>query len=83
MVMELKDRSEKDKVKVLRRVAEDLEKPIRARREVNLSRINKYTKDGETVVVPGKVLGGGEIEHKITISAYKFSQYAIVKLKKS
>jgi large subunit ribosomal protein L18e len=68
---------------LLNRVAEDLSRPTRIRREVNLSRINNNTKDGEVIIVPGKVLGGGELDHKITISAFKFSGQALEKLGKS
>ena len=69
--------------KLLGRIATDLSRSTRTRREVNLSRLNKFTKENEIVVVPGKVLGGGEIEHKITISAFKFSTGALAKLEKS
>jgi len=33
------------------------------------------------VIVPGKVLGDGEMDHKITIAALSFSQQAREKLK--
>jgi large subunit ribosomal protein L18e len=33
--------------------------------------------------VPGKVLGGGEMDHKITISAFRFSESAKSKLEKT
>ena len=35
------------------------------------------------VVVPGKVLGSGTLDHKITIAAFDFSDGAIEKLKES
>ncbi len=44
--------------------------------EVNVGRIARYTKEGETVAVPGKVLGNGTIEHKITVAAVDFSKEA-------
>jgi len=44
--------------------------------EVNVERIARYTKEGETVAVPGKVLGTGTIEHKITVAAASFSKEA-------
>lgn len=44
--------------------------------EVNVGRIARYTKEGETVAVPGKVLGTGTIEHKITVAAVDFSKEA-------
>jgi len=59
--------------KLWSRVAQDLEKPSRARRAVNLSRISRHTKENEVVVVPGKVLGAGSLAHPVTIGAYSFS----------
>ena len=44
--------------------------------EVNVGRIARYTKEGETVAVPGKILGNGMIEHKITVAAVNFSKEA-------
>ncbi|MBI4146602.1 50S ribosomal protein L18e [Candidatus Woesearchaeota archaeon] len=55
------------------RVADDLEKPTRQRREVNISRIARNTKPNETVIVPGKVLGSGTIPHSVTIAALSYS----------
>jgi large subunit ribosomal protein L18e len=69
--------------KLASRIVYDLHKTTRQRREVNLSRINRFTKENEFIVVPGKVLGGGEIDHKITISALTFSESAVEKLHKS
>jgi len=69
--------------KLLRRVASDLSRPARIRREVNLARINTHTAENEVIIVPGKVLGGGELNHKVTISAFKFSESAIAKLQKA
>jgi len=66
---------------LLRRIASDLLKPSRNQREVNLSRINRYTKENEFVIVPGKVLGGGDLQHKVTIAAFKYSGSAVTKLK--
>ena len=64
-------------------VAEDLERPTRKYAAVNLSALARTTKQGETIVVPGKVLGDGEISHAITIAALGFSQSAQAKLKAS
>src|SRR3989344_5223181 len=50
---------------------------------INLGEINSQSKDGETIVVPGKVLSQGEIEKKIKLVAFKFSEEAIVKLSKA
>ena len=69
--------------KIWKRLASDLEKPARNRRIVNLTRIDKYTKDDETIVVPGKVLAGGDLTKKVTIAAYQFSFSALDKINKT
>jgi large subunit ribosomal protein L18e len=61
-------------------VAEELEKPSRRRRVINVSRINRYTKPDDYVVVPGKVLGAGELDHPVTVAALSFSKVAIDKI---
>ena len=61
----------------------DLEKPARQKRVVNLSRINRYTKENEIVVVPGKVLGSGALDHKLTIAAYQLSEQAKNKIEEA
>ncbi|RME55302.1 50S ribosomal protein L18e [Candidatus Woesearchaeota archaeon] len=62
--------------KIWKRVAEDLAKPTRQRRIVNLERIERFAKDNETVVVPGKVLANGELTKKVTVAAWTFSEAA-------
>ena len=83
LIMELKKKSNEHSVNLWKRVADDLEKPTRQRRVVNLSSISRYTKENEVIVVPGKVLGAGNLEHKLTISAFQFSDGAKEKLEKA
>ncbi len=61
-------------------ISKRLSKPTRHRAEVNLSKINRYTKEGEIVVVPGKVLGAGVLDHSVTVSAFAFSRSAREKI---
>lgn len=65
---------------VWKRVASDLEKPTRQRRIVNIFKLEKYCKDNDVVVVPGKVLGTGELNKKLTVAAYTFSGQALDKI---
>ncbi len=69
------------KAPVWRYVAELLERPSRRRVIVNVSKINRYAKSGEIVVVPGKVLGAGIIEKPVTVAAMAFSASAVEKIK--
>lgn len=72
----LKKKSNETGVNIWSSVAEKLRKSKHRRYSVNLSRINRYTKVGEVVVVPGKVLGAGFLDHKISIAAFSFSAEA-------
>ncbi len=77
---ELRRLSIERQVGLWRRVAADLERPTRARRQVNLYKIETSANDHETVVVAGKVLGVGELNKKVKVAAYSFSSQARDKL---
>ena len=83
LINELKKKALEQKVNLWRRIAEDLEKSSRQRRIVNLYKINKYTDKNETVIVPGKVLSIGELDHHVTVAAFCFSGSALDKINKS
>lgn len=82
LIADLKKKAIQDSSALWKRIATDLEKSTRNRRIVNLSRINRFTKENETIVIPGKVLGSGVIDHKVTVAAFSFSDGAVEKLKK-
>ena len=83
LINELKKKSLDEKVNIWKRIASDLEKPTRKRRVVNLNRAEAKTKADETVIVPGKVLGSGELNHKLTVAAYSFSKSALEKINRA
>lgn len=60
-------------VELWRDLAERLLRPRRSRAEVNLSHLSRYTQEGTTLVVPGKVLAAGKLGHPLTVAAFKFS----------
>lgn len=72
----LKKQSRDTKAEIWREIAERLAKPRRRRSPVNVSHINRHTKRSETIAVPGKVLGAGELNHQVTVAAFEFSQTA-------
>jgi large subunit ribosomal protein L18e len=51
--------------------------------EVNISKLSNVTKEDETIVVPGKILGSGRIGHKLTVCAFSMSQSAAKKINNS
>ena len=55
----------------------------RKRISLNLDEINNQTKEKEKVLVPGKVLSQGEINKKLKVIAFGFSEKAKEKLSKS
>ncbi len=77
----LRRTSNKYRAPIWKRVREILLRPRRRRVEVNISKLNRYTSEGDIVVVPGKVLGSGDIKHKITIGAYSYTLTALNKLR--
>jgi len=62
------------------RVAELLERPRRKRVAVNLGRIGRLASEGETVVVPGRVLGGGTLDKRLTVIAESYTKQALQKI---
>ena len=72
-----------NKSRFWRAVAEKLSKPRRSRVVVNVSKINRIAKDGEKIVVPGKVLGAGVINKKVDVICYECSQKAKEKIEKA
>ncbi len=83
IVVELREHGIKSKEKLWLRVAKELSRSTRSRRAVNISRINRYTKKGDIVLVPGKVLASGELNHPVEVAAWQFSDGAKDKIKKA
>lgn len=73
MAKELEAASKRNKAPIWSKLAEMSLKPSRARRVLNLGQIDKFVKDNDVVVVPGKVLGTGNISHRITLCSFSIS----------
>jgi len=73
----------KTKRRIWRDVSDRLMAPARKSVEINLYRLGKITKKGDTVVIPGKILAVGELSEAITIACYAISKAAVDKIKKS
>jgi large subunit ribosomal protein L18e len=82
-IKDLKKLSNKTGVNVWKAVAEKLSAPASQRPQVNISRLEKYAKDGEKIIIPGKLLGDGQISKKLTVVAFSASQSAISKIEKA
>lgn len=83
---------------IWKRTARELEKATRKRREVNLNQISRSlrdgseqssshlqpaARDGETALVPGKVLGAGTLSKKATVVGWRFSESALKKIREA
>jgi large subunit ribosomal protein L18e len=80
LIDELKSLSRKNDAPVWRDLSRKLQKPTRKMAEVNLKHINRNSAVMDVVVVPGKVLGSGEIDHPVTVAAFNFSERARAKI---
>jgi large subunit ribosomal protein L18e len=58
-------------------------RPRRKMITVNLARLSKIANPGESIVVPGKVLGSGRVSLKFNIAAIEYSLSALEKLRSS
>ena len=83
LIQHLKDASRTNEAPVWRDIALRLEGPARNWAEVNVGKLNRFASENETVVVPGKLLGAGEIEKKVTVAAYRSSGQAKDKIEKA
>lgn len=83
LISDLKTASREGGVEIWRDTARRLERPTRKYTELNLSKINRYTGDNDVVIIPGKVLGSGNIEHRVTVAALSFSDTAMEKITNS
>ena len=61
-------------------IARALSTPRRKRLEINLDSLNKFAKESDIIVVPGKVLSVGNFDNKNKIVALNFSKVAKEKI---
>ena len=83
LIQELKKKSREKQTEVWGYLAECLLASKRSRKAVNVSQLNRHTKDGDVVAVPGKVLGAGKADHAMTIAAFAFSERAQSKIREA
>ena len=80
MVKDLKQASKKNEAPIWSKLADLALKSSSSKRTVNLTRINKITKENDVVFVPGKILGTGNLSHKITLCSFSISTNAANKI---
>lgn len=80
LISELKAASRETGAPLWRDIARRLEKPSRSYAAINLSKINRHTQPNDVVVVAGKVLASGDLQHSVTVAAFNFSSQASSKI---
>lgn len=83
LIRYLRKKSRENRVGIWRDVANKLSRSRKRRIKVNVSHLNRHAKGRETVVVPGKVLGAGRIDHPVVVAAFTFSEQAKLKILKA
>ncbi len=71
------------KAPIWREVSNYLNLPSRQSKSINLFRISKYANANDIIIVPGKILGNGELTKKVTIACYRISDSAKQKIMES
>lgn len=69
-----------NKVKIWKYLADYLSKSKRSNIVVNIGKLVRFSSDGDTVAVPGKVLGSGLLNHKLSVAAFNFTPVARTKI---
>lgn len=80
LISDLKNAGRENEAPLWRDIASRLEGPSRNWAQVNVSKVDAYARDGENVVVPGKLLGAGEVSRAVTVVAFNASASAKAKI---
>lgn len=83
VLLETIEELESQDASIWHEVAQNLGKVNRKRPEVNISDIERNAEDGDTVVVPGKVLGSGHLTKEVDVAAFKASRGAKQQIKEN
>ncbi len=76
LIQDLKRAARENEAPIWRDLAKRFSKPSANWAEVNLSRLQRYAAEGEVLVVPGKLLGTGELSKVLTVAAFRASTAA-------
>ena len=83
LIKELKSASKKNEAPIWSKIAKNALKSNSNKRTINLKKIDALTDDGNAVVISGKVLGTGNLSHKVLVSSFSISNSAAKKIKES
>jgi large subunit ribosomal protein L18e len=80
LIQDLYEASHKEDAPIWRDVARRLERSNRLHSEVNVGKIDRVASKNDKVVVPGKVLGSGDLTKPVHVAAWRFSNQAREKI---
>ena len=83
MLKILKKASRENDAPIWSKIADYVQKSRSNQKIVNLTKINETTEDGNAIIITGKVLGTGNISHKVLVSSFSISNSAAKKIKES
>ncbi len=76
LIRDLKIHAKNHNAKIWKDIAERLEGPSRNYAVVNVSKLERYAKEKEVIIVPGKLLGSGVITKSVSVAAWRVSDTA-------
>ena len=80
LISDLRRLSYETKAAIWKDVAVRLARSNQSYAEVNLYHLSRTADEGQTILVPGKVLGTGQMDHALTVAALSFSDSARKKI---
>lgn len=80
LIADLKKTAHENKAPIWKDIAKRLSKPRRSLAEVNVGRLARHTEKNQVVVIPGKLLGVGDLDFPLTVGALSFSESAKQKI---
>jgi large subunit ribosomal protein L18e len=83
LISSLRNAGRTNEAPLWRDIASRLEGPSRNWAQVNVSKLEAHVGDGERAVIPGKLLGDGEVTKAVTVIAFSASAQAKAKIHKA
>jgi large subunit ribosomal protein L18e len=80
LIHDLKKKSWDAKAPLWRDIAKRFEKSSQNWSEVNITHLSRNVKTNETIIIPGKLLGNGDIAFPVTVAAFSASEAARAKI---
>ncbi len=80
LIADLRVKSRENDALIWKDIAGRLERSRKSYATVNLSHINRHVAENETILVPGKVLGAGDVSYPMVVGAFNFSEGARAKI---